>query len=460
MKQPKTIYVCSACGCVSTKWVGKCPDCDAWNTMEEELPQSTVTGNKSNANRVSPAIPAVTFEEIEASNEIRSLTNIGELDRVLGGGIVAGSVVLLSGEPGIGKSTLLLQICAALSKEKKVLYVSGEESRAQLKMRYSRLGLAEQGILLLTETNTDAILTECERLQPDIIIVDSVQVMYNERISSGAGSISQVKESAMSFIHYAKTSGAAVFLVGHVNKEGGISGPKLLEHMVDAVLYFEGERMQSHRIIRAIKNRFGSTNEIGVFEMTGKGLREIQNPSQAMMEQRSASTPGSCACCVMEGSRPLICEIQSLVSQTNFGSGKRTADGFDYNRMCLLLAVLEKRVRGLQFSQRDVYINIVAGMQLNEPGVDLAVACALISGYTDRAVPQSLIALGEIGLAGEVRSISHIEQRINEAARLGFTTILLPKRNLDNLLSKPDGVKLVGIGEIYEVIPYFIKKTD
>lgn len=458
MKQPKTIYVCSACGSISSKWVGKCPDCDAWNTMEEQLP--AIEHAKASTTRVAPAIPAAHFEDVETGSEIRSLTNIGELDRVLGGGIVDGSVVLLSGEPGIGKSTLLLQICAALAKEKKVLYVSGEESRAQLKMRYNRLGLSEKGIWLLTETNTDAILSECERLSPDIVIIDSVQVLYSDRFTSGAGSISQVKEGAMTFIHYAKTSGAAVFLVGHVNKEGGISGPKLLEHMVDAVLYFEGERMQSYRIIRSIKNRFGSTNEIGVFEMTGKGLREIANPSQAMMEQRSINIPGSCACCVMEGSRPLICEIQSLVSPTNYGAGKRTSDGFDYNRMCLLLAVLERRVRGLQFSQRDVYLNIVAGMRLDEPGVDLAVACALISGYTDRAVPPSLIALGEIGLAGEVRSISHIEQRVNESARLGFTTILLPKRNLDNLISKPKDVKLVGISEIYEVVPYFIKKPE
>ena len=457
MKQQKPVYICSACGSISPKWLGKCPDCEAWNTMEESLPVRTSEEKKVS---ISSALPPMKFEDIETEKEIRTYTNIAELDRVLGGGIVNGSVVLLSGEPGIGKSTLLLQICAALAKEKKVLYVSGEESRAQLKMRYTRLGLSEQGIWLLTETNTDAILTECEKLNPDVVIIDSVQVLYNDHVSSGAGSISQVKESAMSFIRYAKTSGAAVFLVGHVNKEGGISGPKLLEHMVDAVLYFEGERMQSYRIIRAIKNRFGSTNEIGVFEMTGKGLKEIPNPSQTMMEQRSLNIPGSCACCVMEGTRPLICEIQSLVSPANYSSGKRTVNGFDYNRMCLLLAVLERRVRGLQFSQRDVYINIVGGIRLNEPGVDLAVACALISGYTDRAVPPSLIALGELGLAGEVRSISHIEQRVNEAARLGFTTILLPKRSLSNLHSKPEGVKLIGISEIYEVIPYFIKKEE
>ena len=458
MKEPKAIFVCTECGAVSSKWLGKCHQCGAWNTMEEQLPAPATS--KTAPMRIEPQDPPTRFEDVEDSIEARSKTGIGELDRVLGGGIVDGSVVLMSGEPGIGKSTLLLQLCAALSTHKKVLYVSGEESKAQLKMRYSRLDLSAEGIWLLTETNTDAILTACEKIEPDIVIIDSVQVLYTDRISSGAGSISQVKEGAMAFIRYAKTSGAAVFLVGHVNKEGGISGPKLLEHMVDAVLYFEGERMQSYRIIRAIKNRFGSTNEIGVFEMTGKGLVEIPNPSQAMMEQRALNIPGSCACCIMEGSRPLICEIQALVSPTAYGSGKRTADGFDYNRMCLLLAVLERRIRGLQFSQRDVYLNIVGGMRLDEPGVDLAVACALISGYTDRAVPADTIALGEIGLAGEVRAISHIEQSVKEAARLGFKTIMLPERSLPNLHTKPEGVKLIGISGIYEVVAHFLKKSE
>ena len=456
MKEPKMIFVCTECGGVSSKWMGKCPECGEWNTLEEQHPQPK--SSRPTPQLTSPTTPAVCFEDIHENPTVRTKTGIAELDRVLGGGVVDGSVTLISGEPGIGKSTLLLQICATLAKDKKVLYVSGEESADQLKLRYTRLGISTKGIWLLTETNTSAILSECQRLSPDIIIIDSVQVLYSEQIASTAGSITQVREGAMAFISHAKKGGAAVFLVGHVNKEGGISGPKMLEHMVDAVLYFEGERTQSYRIIRAIKNRFGSTNEIGVFEMSEKGLIEIPNPSQVMMEQRALNIPGNCACCVMEGSRPIICEVQALVSQTTYGAGKRTADGFDYNRMGLLLAVLEKRIRGLQFSQRDIYLNIAGGMRLNEPAVDLGVACALISGYTDRVVPSSLIAFGEIGLGGEVRAISHAEKRVNEATRLGFTTILLPKRSLDALHSTPKDVKLIGISNIFEVVAHFLQK--
>jgi DNA repair protein RadA/Sms len=382
---------------------------------------------------------------------------MGELDRVLGGGLVDRSAVLLSGEPGIGKSTLLLQICSELSKTRKVLYVSGEESKGQLKLRAERLAITGDSIYLLTETDTDLILEECERLSPDVIIIDSVQTLSSMRYTSAPGSITQVREGAMSFINYGKSNGAAVFLVGHVNKEGGISGPKILEHMVDAVLYFEGERTNSYRIIRAIKNRYGSTNEIGVFEMGDRGLVEIPNPSEVVMAERPKNTSGSCAGCVMQGTRPIISEIQSLVAKSVYANGKRTADGFDYNRMCLLIAVLEKRM-GLKFYENDVYLNVAGGIVLDEPSADLSIAMALISGITDKVIPDDLIAFGEIGLSGEVRAVSHIDYRVKEAVRLGFTKIILPKKNVTKTLIVPEGVELCGVSNIYQVLVHMRKK--
>ena len=454
MKGSKIVFVCRECGYNSPKWLGRCPDCASWNSFDEE-----VSSEQPSRRGAAPAQPsrAEKFSELKMPTYLRSKTGMGELDRVLGGGLVDSSVVLLSGEPGIGKSTLLLQISSELALNRKVLYVSGEESKGQLKLRAERLLVSADTLYLLTETNLESILSECERMKPDVIIIDSVQTMSSDRFTSAPGSITQVRESSMALISYAKSFGAAVFLVGHVNKEGGISGPKVLEHMVDAVLYFEGERTNSYRIIRAIKNRFGPTNEIGVFEMSDRGLVEIPNPSEVVMAERPKNTSGSCAGCVMQGTRPIISEIQALVAKSVYSSGKRTSDGFDYNRMCLLIAVLEKRM-GLKFYENDVYLNVAGGIHLDEPSADLSIAMALISGITDRVIPDSLIAFGEIGLAGEVRAVSHIDYRVKEAVRLGFTKILLPKKNLSALQKVPQSVELVGIENIYEVLVHMIKR--
>lgn len=457
MKGPKTVFTCNECGYQSIKWLGRCPECNAWNSFEEETySQKADAASTLGKNPIKNT--AEKFSELDLPEYIRTKTGMGELDRVLGGGLVERSVVLLSGEPGIGKSTLLLQICSELSRTRKVLYVSGEESKGQLKMRADRLGIIGENMYLLTETDLEAILNECERIRPDVLIIDSVQTTSSPRSTSAPGSIAQVKESALSFINYGKTYGASVFLVGHVNKEGGISGPKLLEHMVDAVLYFEGERTNSYRIIRAIKNRFGSTNEIGVFEMADTGLVEIPNPSEVVMAERPKNTSGSCAGCVMQGTRPIISEIQALVAKTVYQSGKRTADGFDLNRMCLLIAVLEKRM-GLKFYENDVYVNVAGGISLDEPSADLSIAMALISGITDKVIPDDVIAFGEIGLAGEVRAVSHIEYRVKEAIRLGFTKIILPKKNLSSRLKVSKDAKLCGVSNIYEVLAHMYTKT-
>ena len=453
MKAPKATFVCRECGCIVSNWVGKCPECGLWNTMEE----AAVAEEKPAARRPSRAADVKLLSELSPEREIRTATGTGELDRVLGGGLVAGSVILLSGEPGIGKSTLLLQISDALGREKRVLYVSGEESRGQIKLRADRLGLVGSGMYLASETDLDAILAAAEKIRPDILVIDSIQTIFSANSRSAAGSIAQVRECAAALIALAKESGTAVFLVGHVNKEGGISGPKMLEHMVDAVLYFEGDKQQTYRIIRAMKNRYGSTNEIGVFDMTDKGLTEVPNPSEVLLHERSEGAGGNCIGCVMEGTRPLITEIQALVSPTVFPAPRRTADGFDYNRMCLLLAVLEKRL-SLRFSVNDVYLNIAGGIRFDEPAADLSVATALISGLLDRPVPEELVAFGEIGLSGEVRSVPRVETRVNEAARLGFRTIVVPKRSLSRGLRAPDGVNLVGISRVAEILPYLMKK--
>ena len=400
---------------------------------------------------------AISYNDLEIPDYIRSKTGLNELDRVLGGGLVHGSVVLISGEPGIGKSTLLMQISDALGQSKKVLYVSGEESGGQLKLRAKRLGVLGKNLYILTETNIENIIEQTDKIKPDVIIIDSIQTIYSDEIRSAPGSITQVRECALSFINKAKMEGISMLIVGHVNKEGGIAGPKVLEHMVDAVLCFEGEKLQSYRIIRANKNRFGSTNEIGVFEMADKGLIEIENPSEMLLSGRPQNTPGNCAVCTIEGTRPIIAEIQALVSPTSFPAPRRTSNGVDYNRLCLIIAVLEKRL-GLKFYQNDVYVNVIGGLHVDEPATDASIALALISSLTDRCVPDDLIAIGELGLSGECRAVSNLEQRVKEAARLGFTKAIVPYKNIEK---RPidTNIEIIPIHSIYEAIKV-LKQQD
>ena len=454
MKGLKTVYICSNCEYVSPKWLGKCPKCNSWNTLiedvEEVSPASSVPKRTSVVH--SGDSKAQPFSALDTPSYIRNATGLSELDRVLGGGLVCGSAVLISGEPGIGKSTLLLQICDTLGKERKVLYVSGEESGGQLKLRAERLHVSGKNLYILTETNIENILSEAKKIKPDVIIADSVQTMYSDAISSSPGSISNVKEVAMAFIGKAKTEGISVILVGHVNKEGGIAGPKVLEHMVDAVLNFEGDKRQTYRIIRANKNRFGSTNEIGVFEMTDVGLRQVENPSEMLLADRPTDVSGNCAVCTMEGTRPIVAEIQALVTPTAFPAPRRTSNGIDYNRTCLILAVLEKRL-GLKFSGSDVYLNVIGGLQIDEPASDLGIAMALISSLTDKKIPDTLIAIGEIGLAGECRAVSNVEQRVREAARLGFKDALLPVHNAQSC-PEVSGIRIHSVKNIYDLLKF------
>ncbi len=463
----KTCYICSECGYRNPKWLGKCPECGSWNTMEETAlapaASASASGNKHAAAYGSYAGGGMSevalLDEVALPVYMRENTGMSELDRVLGGGLVSGSVVLLSGEPGIGKSTLLLQLSARLGQRKKVLYLSGEESVGQLKMRAKRLNLSGGQTYIQTETNMERILAGCEELRPDVMIIDSVQTVYTEASGSAPGSVTQVRECTMQLIGLAKNRGVSVILVGHVNKEGGIAGPKVLEHMVDAVLYFEGEREHSYRMIRAVKNRFGSTNEVGMFEMTGQGLVEIPNPSEALLAGREANVSGGCAVCIMEGSRAILAEIQALVCTTVFQTPRRTANGLDYNRLYLLLAVLEKRL-GLRFSSCDAYLNVVGGLRLEEPAADLSAALALISGIKDIPIPHDLIAAGEIGLAGEVRTVSNLEQRIKEAERLGFARMLVPARNAELKRLSPTQIKLIPVKSIFEAIGVALRAED
>ena len=459
----KSVYVCTKCDYQYPKPLGRCPQCGACGSFVEEKyeePAPEKTGSASAARRRGAvrSEAAMRIDDAPTEDSVRSGTGYAELDRVLGGGLVLGSVVLLSGEPGIGKSTLLLQICGVLSKTRRVLYVSGEESSAQLRLRAKRLKVKSDELYIFTETDMDRILSECERLKPDVVVADSIQTLYCPTTPSSQGSVSQVRDSAQALGALAKNYGISVILVGHVNKEGGIAGPKVLEHMVDAVLYFEGERNQNFRIIRAVKNRYGATNEIGVFEMTDHGLEEVENPSAMLLSGRPKGVSGSCTVCCMEGTRPIIAEIQALTVKTSFPSPKRTADGFDYSRLYLLIAVLEKRL-GLKFSDYDVYLNVVGGLRLDEPACDLAVAAALISALRDIPVPYDLVVVGELGLAGEVRGITNLNSRVREAARLGFSSIIIPKRGTD-IASLPDGIEVKPIRGIYELLPLFPKKDE
>lgn len=455
----KSVYVCTECGYQSAKWLGKCPSCSEWNTLEEQILVDEKKTKSVSTPYTGKSTPAVRLNKLEAPDYMRIKTGTDELDRVLGGGLVSGSVVLISGEPGIGKSTLLMQICGTIADEgKKILYVSGEESPSQLKMRANRLGINSENLYIQTETNLDLIVEEISHLKPDIVIADSVQTIYSESSSSMPGSVNQVKEASTRLIGIAKNEGVSIFLVGHVNKDGGIAGPKVLEHMVDAVLHFEGERDHAYRIIRSVKNRFGSTNEIGVFEMTSEGLNEVPNPSEALMAGRPKNVSGNCAVCVIEGTRPIIAEIQALTSTTVFPSPKRTSNGFDYNRLYLLLAVLEKRL-GLRFSTHDAYINVIGGLRLCDPAADLATALSLISCLKDKPLPDDLIAIGEIGLAGECRAVAAAEQRVREAERLGFSRVLLPERNVGKGKLDPSKftIKIEPVKGIFDAITVALK---
>lgn len=446
----KTIYVCTSCGYEAARLYGKCPGCGEWNCMEEQsvFPEHKNSGISQAAAHSTEE--AVSLSQISTEDEPRYSTGLSELDRVLGGGLVKGSVVLLGGDPGIGKSTLLLQICNYLGDRLKILYVSGEESRRQLKLRADRLGVTTKNLFVLTETNVEAVAEQIRLQSPGVVIIDSIQTMNLQQLPSSAGSVPQVRECTNSLMHVAKALDIPTFIVGHVNKDGAIAGPKVLEHIVDAVLYFEGDRQMSYRILRAVKNRFGSTNEIGVFEMRDHGLCEVENPSMMLLSGRPQNVSGNCVACVMEGTRPILSEVQGLATATGFGNPRRMATGFDYNRMCLLLAVLEKRA-GYFFSNMDTYINIVGGLRLDEPAADLAIAMALTSSLKDAPLSDDAVAFGEIGLSGEIRGVSHSESRVSEAARLGFTRCVLPLANLKSI-AEPEKypIELIGVRTIRE----------
>ncbi|MBR1763138.1 MAG: DNA repair protein RadA [Eubacterium sp.] len=428
----KSVYICSNCGYESAKWYGKCPSCSEWNTMEEHIPSVQTKGKSSSFSARAAVASVKKLSEINSDIEKRILTGVNEFDRVLGGGIVEGSLILLSGDPGIGKSTILLQICEYLGKSKTVLYISGEESARQIKLRANRLGVTTENLYVLAQTDVLSIVETIKVEKPDVVIIDSIQTMVIDGISSTAGSVTQVRESTNLFMHLAKDLGIPVFIVGHVNKDGAIAGPKVLEHIVDTVLYFEGERNYSYRILRSVKNRFGSTNEIGVFEMTQRGLQEVENPSLLMLSGRPKNTSGTCVACTMEGSRPILAEVQGLVTASGFGTPRRMSTGFDYNRMSMLIAVLEKRA-GYFFNGMDTYLNVVGGLRLYEPAADLSVAMALISSLKDSVVNENTLAFGEIGLAGEIRAVNNCELRISEAMRLGFTKCVIPFHNYKSL---------------------------
>lgn len=447
-KAKKTVFFCQNCGHEESKWLGQCPVCREWNTFVEE---KAVSSNSLTRTGSSKHIKPVSLVSISADTEDRIQTGIGELDRVLGGGIVPGSLVLVGGDPGIGKSTLLLQVCRQLAaRNQKILYISGEESLKQIKLRADRMGDFSENLLLLCETNLETVREVIESQKPVLAVIDSVQTMYSEEVSSAPGSVSQVREATNVFMQIAKGMGISIFIVGHVTKEGTVAGPRVLEHMVDTVLYFEGDRHASYRILRGVKNRFGSTNEIGVFEMRQNGLREVENPSEFMLNGRPENAPGSVVACSMEGTRPVLLEIQALVCRSNFGMPRRTAAGTDYNRVNLLMAVLEKRL-GLPLSNYDAYVNIAGGIKINEPAVDLGIVMALVSSYKNRAVPEDILVFGEVGLSGEVRAVNMPEQRVSEARKLGFKTCILPAVSAD-AVKNMTGIHIIGVKTINEAI--------
>lgn len=451
MAKIKEVYVCSNCGYEAAKWNGKCPSCGEWNTFEQQV--QAATPSSRNSGMVVTSAKSVTplrISEIDTSAEVRYRTGLSEFDRVLGGGLVKGSVNLLSGDPGIGKSTLLLQICEYLGKEHSILYVSGEESIRQLKLRAQRLGVESDNLYIISQTDVETIVQTIMVQKPDIVIIDSIQTMNLAQVNSSSGSVTQVRECTAALMRAAKSEEVPMFLVGHVNKDGAIAGPKVLEHIVDAVLYFEGERNFSYRILRAVKNRYGSTNEIGVFEMMDNGLNEVENPSMMLLSGRPKGVSGTCVACIMEGTRPIMAEVQALVTKTGFGTPRRMSAGFDYNRLSLLIAVLEKRA-GYFFGALDTYINIVGGLRLDEPAADLSIVLALISSLRDKPLDDGLLAFGELGLAGEIRTVTNIVQRVKEAKRLGFTRCIVPKQALKQIYAVPDlqdGIEILGVSNI------------
>lgn len=453
MAKAKQMYFCQECGYESAKWQGQCPGCKSWNTFVEE---KLVVGAGKRSGKTEAAAPT-SILDVAATKDTRIGTGMKELDRVLGGGIVKGSLTLVGGDPGIGKSTILLQVCRNLSENSyKVLYASGEESLQQIKLRADRLGGFTKDLMLLSETNLDAVEGGITKLNPEVVVIDSIQTMYIEDIGSGAGSVSQVREVTGRLMRIAKQLGVAIFIVGHVTKEGNVAGPRTLEHMVDTVLYFEGEKNALFRVLRGVKNRFGSTNEIGVFEMKDSGLYEVDNPSQVMLSGRPLDASGSVVVCAMEGTRPLLIEIQALVSQTNFNLPRRTSVGIDYNRVNLLMAVLEKR-EGMMLAGSDAYVNLAGGMKVAEPALDLGIIAALISSFKDIAIDAHTVIFGEVGLAGEIRGVTMAEQRMREAAKMGFTTCIMPKSNAE-AIKNTAGVKIIGVSRLSEIVEWILQQ--
>ena len=453
-KAKSTAFFCQNCGYESAKWQGQCPACHEWNTFTEE-PVAKITGSAA-VKKAAAEIRPVRLSEIQTDESQRISSGMEELDRVLGGGIVAGSLMLVGGDPGIGKSTLLLQVCHNLTGTgHKVLYVSGEESAQQIKLRAKRIGDFKDDLMLLCETNLELVRSVIEKTRPEIVVIDSIQTMYHEAVSAAPGSVSQVREATNVLMQIAKGMGISIFLVGHVTKEGVVAGPRVLEHMVDTVLYFEGDRYASYRILRGVKNRFGSTNEIGVFEMRQSGLREVTNPSEYMLDGKPENASGSIVACSMEGSRPILIEIQALVCHTNLPMPRRTTAGTDFNRVNLLLAVLEKRA-GMQMSACDVYVNIAGGIRMTEPAIDLGLILALVSSYKDIAIDEKTIAFGEVGLSGEIRSVNMAQQRVQEAKKLGFETVLMPKVS-KKALQKVEGIQIIGLETVRDAVQYLMR---